>query len=176
MFTFGIDDQVRSATAAWARAPHGFSVSVETFARWLQVNPADRPRFPRHQVLADSESLDAVYLSFHAAVRWCRHVLRRDPDNRMADFVLLHLNRKLMVSPSTMALLDTVFDGVADMTSRPCDSDDRVDNVRIAARALTMALGELYDAESVEGRRAILQTLVDHPIGTAADDASNDGP
>jgi hypothetical protein len=72
-FTFDMCDQVESAIRVWAKSPNSFSVSVGTFARWLQVGVDTAPSFHEHQVVIDSESKLPVYLNLYAGISWCRH-------------------------------------------------------------------------------------------------------
>jgi hypothetical protein len=129
-----MDDQIKSAINAWSRSPNSYSVSVDTFAKWLQVSIDEMPSFRDHEVVIDSESKRPVYLNLYAGVRWCRYIIKSNHTaEAMADFVLNTIHTAIGMS-GTPAILNDVHEAV-----------DRINNAEhlAAAEILTTALSDV---------------------------------
>jgi hypothetical protein len=158
-----MDDQIKSAINVWARAPNSFSVSVETFAKWLQINQDsvdEMPSFRDHEVVIDSESKRPVYLNLYAAVRWCRYIIKSNHESEaMADFVLDQIN-KAISKHTIQAILNDVHEA-ADRIEKSEDSEKPDANHLAAAEMITTTLGDLLDVLTTSEREQAKNMIKD---------------
>lgn len=164
-FTFSMDDQIKSAINAWARSPNSFSVSIETFAKWLQINVDEMPSFRDHQVVIDSESKQPVYLNLYAGVQCCRYIIKsRHPSEAMADFVLDNINKA--ISRHTIpAILNDVHEAV-DRIEKSENSENSEKPGLAAAEMITATLGDILDTLTSADREQASNMIKDRILSS----------